>query len=292
MAIVASGAFVNVVVHVVVLVIHFRLAVLVTENAFESGKIGLVEVTIRAGIPLVAVLAGVNREIQLIVIPVCRLPCGGAMANFALNRKVCRNVVGIGCVVKIGLMATDTCCRRAGISAGVTTVAIHTGVRTGQRKICVIVIKYCGLPRYRAVANFAFQRKCSSDVVGIRRRLKIIFVTGNAGGWRSGIPGTVAAQTIQPDVRTGQREIGGVMVKRRRFPCGSAVTKRTIETEVILHMPRIGCALKIRLMARIALRWQRGEIAGFVAAFALKRRMCAGKRKLGQIVIEICRNKG
>jgi hypothetical protein len=62
--------------------------------------------------------------------------------------------------------------------------------------------------------------------------------------------------------------------------------------EIILHMVGIVRRCKIIFMAGKTISGKRGELTVFVAAFADKGLMCAGQRKRGQVVIELCRLPG
>jgi hypothetical protein len=59
---------------ILMLVIHFRLIVLVTENAFKNFVIRRIHVTGGAILPFAAMLAGINAEILSIVIKGRRRP--------------------------------------------------------------------------------------------------------------------------------------------------------------------------------------------------------------------------
>ena len=62
------------------LVIHRRLIMGMTENAFENGKVVGIHMAIDAGIPFSLVFSGIDGEIHSIVIPGDLIPIVGGMA--------------------------------------------------------------------------------------------------------------------------------------------------------------------------------------------------------------------
>ena len=119
---ITGAAFVNIPGYIIVFIIHFRLTVFVAENAFENRKIILVHMAIRACIPLISMLTGINRKIQLIMIPVCLIPCCGVVARFALGGKSGCRMIRIGCALIIVHVATHTHRWRTGITARMTVI--------------------------------------------------------------------------------------------------------------------------------------------------------------------------
>ena len=155
-----------------------------------------------------------------------------------------------------------------------------------QREIRRVVIEKCRLPQIGIVAGFAFETEVVFNVIRIGGVLKICLVTGIASRWRSGVTFAVAIDAVHRNMRTRQREICRVVIKRRRFPREICVAIRAHNTEVICHMIRFVSVFKIYLMAGVTVGLQRDEFAIFVAIRALDCRMRPGKREIRQIVIK------
>ena len=92
------------------------------KNALENSKVILIHMAVGASIPLISMLPGVNRKIQLIMIPVCLIPPCGIVARFALCGKSGCRMIRIGCALIIIQMATHTNRRCAGITARMTVI--------------------------------------------------------------------------------------------------------------------------------------------------------------------------
>ena len=83
----------------------------------------------------------------------------------------------------------------------------------------------------------------------------------------------------------GQRESGVAVIKTRRRPSTRRVTDRTILTEPLLHMVRIGDGLEIRLVAAVTAGRSSGKSTA-VTLGAEQSGMPSVKRKAGRGVIE------
>lgn len=95
-----------------------------------------------------------ERKARAIMIERCRLPGDIAMATLAIVRIVAGHVIGIGRILKIGLMAREAIFRRSSVLAiGVTACAIHSLMRAHQRKRRTIVIECRRPPRATIVAD-------------------------------------------------------------------------------------------------------------------------------------------
>ncbi len=88
--------------------VHVRLVVLMTENAFEKFIIIGINVTIGAKVPFTLVAPEINGEIEVIVIPGRLFPVVRIMTLLAAGGKAGCQVVGIGGIVIIILMAGKT----------------------------------------------------------------------------------------------------------------------------------------------------------------------------------------
>lgn len=87
--------------------------------------------------------------------------------------------------------------------------------------------------------------------------LVVRLMTRVAGHRRSLIlPVHVALSAGCVDVRSGQWEIGQVVIERCRIPGIHRMALQAVVTEQIRHMVGVSHSLKIRLMAGVALRWR------------------------------------
>lgn len=85
--------------------------------------------------------------------------------------------------------------------------ALQSGVRTGEGKCRLGMIKRCRLPPGSTVAHLALLRDSSSSVIGIVCIVVIAQVAGNTcGGSQVEIAAAVALIALQLRVAAGQRE--------------------------------------------------------------------------------------
>ena len=100
-----------------------------------------------------------------------------------------------------------------------TAGAGRGGMRSGQRKGCIVVIERGRRPGGGAVANIALLRKSGAGVIRIGGVLEIHQVTGDTR--RAGQPVIAAGVTLaalQRAVSTGQRPAGRGVIKGRTHP--------------------------------------------------------------------------
>lgn len=79
-----------------------------TNGATENRVVGGVGMTFGALVPLVLVLAAVNREILRIMVESGRIPGILTVALLAIGRKTGRGMVGIGRLIVVRLVTADT----------------------------------------------------------------------------------------------------------------------------------------------------------------------------------------
>lgn len=105
MAIVTRLTVVLIIGPVPVLIVHLRFVVLVAEDALEHFVVRGVHVASCAGLPLAAMLAGIDAEVLAIVIEGRGQPRIQRVAHRAIVREIQCHVIRIGRPLKIGLMA-------------------------------------------------------------------------------------------------------------------------------------------------------------------------------------------
>lgn len=100
MAVKTGRAVIGVVLHLTVLIIHFTLTVFMAINAFKTGELIGVHMTIRTGVPFTLMFAGINWKILRVMIEIRRRPAAGAMAVTAVAWESRGRMIGIGgCVI-------------------------------------------------------------------------------------------------------------------------------------------------------------------------------------------------
>lgn len=110
-----------------------------------------------------------------------RPPCAGGVARRAVARKICCHVIGITRVLKIRLMARETIHGRARVAIiRMALIACHCKMRAGERKARAIMIEGCRSPHIVVVAQQAVLRIVISNMIRIRRALKIILMAREA----------------------------------------------------------------------------------------------------------------
>lgn len=70
MAAIAGITLIDIIPHSTVMTVHGRLPVLMTANTGEDRKIPAVRMALRAGIPLIPVRSGIDREIHPVMIEI------------------------------------------------------------------------------------------------------------------------------------------------------------------------------------------------------------------------------
>lgn len=107
------------------------------------------------------------------------------MAHFALLRQSSSGVVRICCSLEV-FQVTGNASRRCQvvIPIGMALCALHLRMRAGQRERGLGMIKSSGLPGGSLMTNLALLRNPGGDVIGIGCCLKILEMTGYAGGAR------------------------------------------------------------------------------------------------------------
>ena len=112
-------------------------------------------------------------------------------------------------------------------------------------------------PTRRVVADGALLRKARLRMVRIRCAVIVRLMARFAGRRQSCVHIVrMARRALHARVHTRQRELGGAVVERCTRPGGRGVAGRTLLRQVCLHVVRIGCAIVVREMTRLAGRRQ------------------------------------
>lgn len=86
-------------------------------------------------------------------------------------------------------------------------------------------------------------------VVRITDAIEILLMARIAIGWRPGISAGMTIDALKCQVSTRQREIGLIVIKCSRRPCGCIMTLGTIKIKIISHMVGITNVIIILLVA-------------------------------------------
>lgn len=148
-------------------------------------------------------------------------------------------------------------------------------------------------PRGRTVADVALLGKPYRRMIGVVRIGEVRQMAGNAGSIGDVvIPGAVALTALQIGMGPGQRPSRARMIERGRSPICGRMTQLALLRETDRHMVRIvGCCV-VRTVAPVARGRKRRVVVVLMAVDARHRRMRAGKRERGVVVVEGGRRPG
>ena len=202
-------------------------------------------------------------------------PVRGRVTDFALLRKSSRDVIGIVRALVILQVARDAS-RVADVVIPIDMAlrALHFGVRAGEGKGCLGMIKRGRLPDRGGVADLALLRESGSDVVGIGGSLKVLQVAGNASvAGEIEIASRVALLTLQLGMRSGQRKSDRIVIEIRRLPPGCVVTLLASLGKSQTNVVGIARLLKIEQVAAHARSWCTRVFSAHVTCGAFQRGM-------------------
>ncbi len=179
-------------------------------------------------------------------------PRRGGMAHGAILRKTRRHVTGVVRSIPIGQMARNASRRKSGVH--IVHVALSAGNRSmgpGQGELCrSVVIKGGASPIGGGMAKGTILRKTCSRVIRTGRLIVFRLVAGETLCRCSRKPVVgMALAAIDADVSARQRKCCLAVVKDGALPRGSRVTDLAILWETCRNVVRIGCLVKIRLVA-------------------------------------------
>jgi len=215
-----------------------------------------------------------------------RGPAVGAVAGFAIGGESGGLVIGICGIIIIVLVAGKTFGRCTGIPARVTIDTIQERMGSGYGELSLAVIENSRVPAVGGMALGAIVAEIIGDVVGIVGAEIILLVTGPAIGRRSGITLGMAFHTIQGGMSSRKRELGLIVIERRRGPAGGGMAQGTILTEIVGGMIGIVHAVVIILVARPAVRRGAGELPVHMASGTIDGQVLASQRKTSKVMIE------
>ncbi len=185
-----------------VFIIHFCLIVFMTINAFKTGKIILINMTITTGIPLSPVFTGINGEIFAVMIKSGSVPAAGGVAAFTGGWKTGGDVIGIRHIIIVRLMTGNTFRGRVTVSVAVAGRTLLLLMSAGQGKIRIGVIKGGRLPGRGTVTGGAIMAEIIRLMIGIADSIEIRTMTTPAITGRVFIAVAMAIHTINGGMGT------------------------------------------------------------------------------------------
>ena len=169
-----------------------------------------------------------QRETRLGVVERCGPPHARRMAERAVLRESCRQVIRSGRRVEgrsVASVARRGCSRE--LIAGMARRTLHRVVGAGQRKFRSTVVDCGALPLHRCVTGLAVLRERSGHVVRIGGGVERGEVTGNAGRTYSRKTSLCMARRARHGgVGACQRERSPGVIERRSHPGVSPLVDR------------------------------------------------------------------
>jgi hypothetical protein len=198
------------------------------------------------------------------------------MTVFTGNRKTGTGMIGIVCIGVLILMAGITVGSQACILSILMAIgAGHLLMSTGQRKICILMIKCSGGPGNITVTLPAVMIELTLHMVWISNSQIITLMTGIAIGGKSRILSILMAiGTGHLLMGTAQGEICICMIESCRGPGDITMTLTAVMIELILHMVRISNSLVFVLVAGVAVNWRSGKLSVNMAVTANDGQVC------------------
>ena len=220
-----------------------------------------------------------------------RPPCRCRVARRAVLRKASGHVIRIRRALEVRQVARGASGRCSRVTP--IHVALRAGgidVCAGERKARQIVIERSRTPRRRAMAHAAGLRDSRGDVVRIRSAVEVVQVAGSAIRAQAGvITVDVAGGARLADVRAGQREARGGMVKLRALPGGCGVTLLAGLRETACDVVRIRRAIEIVDVAGCAVLRRACKSAVHMALRARHIHVRTSEGELRQgVVVKLC----
>ena len=200
-------------------------------------------------------------------------PLRGGVASLAVLRESGGDVVRILGGLIIPEMAGGAGYVQAGVDA--TRMALQTGNRrvgSGKRELGHgSVIEGCAQPLCGVVAGGAGLWESRGGVVGILGGLVVLQMTGNAIGADGGeVAVGMALQAGDGGVRSGERELGHVVIEGGSLPGCGVVAGRAIAGESRRHVIRAGGLGEVGEVATGALGLDALKTVARVAGFAFQ----------------------
>lgn len=255
----------------------------VAVRASEHGEIRRVGV---AGVTHAIRPAMIRREIWMI--EDCSLPRGSVVARLAGRREAGRDVVRIGRVLVILLVAAIAVRRQiCVVVVNVALIAGQSGVRASQGEGSIVVVESRWDPSRGVVAHIAGRGIARLHVIWIIRFVEIIQMASDTlRVVQLVISIHVTLRALQGGMRTSERETGAGMVERGSQPVHGRVAGVAGGRESGLHMIRICGSIEILHMAGGTCPAVQVVVPVHVALGAWQGLVRSGQSKSRAVVIE------
>ncbi len=166
--------------------------------------------------------------------------------------------------------------------AGVPRSSMCSGI---YREILIVMIPVGIAPAAGIMTVLALSREIGCGMIGIIGLIVIGFVARVAVGWSIGVSIAMAGNAAYSHVSSGQRELRLRMIKGGLIPCRSIMTGCAVVVKIILHVIWIGGAVKVSLVARVAVGWSVG-VSIAMAGNAAYSHVSSCQRELGLRMIK------
>ena len=226
-----------------------------------------------------------EREARAVVVECAGLPRGFTVTGRTVQREASRYMVGIRRAVVVREVTGVTVRGSTRIPVAMALQAVSVHVRTLQREARIVVIERTRLPSRLGMTGRAVRREARSHVIRIRGPVVIGHMTSIAVRWRACIPVGMALDAVHVGVRALERKARAVMVEGAGLPRCFIMALSTIHREAGRHVVRIGGAVVVRQVARIA-RGRCARVAVRVALQAVHVRVRSRQREARRVVIE------
>jgi hypothetical protein len=232
------------------------VVVLMATHAGRAGDVVIVVDVAVGALPGWNDMRSGQRKSRLRVIKHCRLPGRRVVAGAAGLRETTCNMVRVRGVLEIGQVARDArCAGQVVVVVDVTVRALPwwNRMRAGQSEIDHRVIECGRRPGDHGVTLSAVRWEVGSNVIGVRRALKVLQVTVNAScaGEVENIVGVaVDALAWWYRVAAGQRESNRQVIEFRTHPVVRSMAGLARSRKLGGDMVRADSGLKIFKVAR------------------------------------------
>ena len=170
-----------------------------------------------------------------------------------------------------------------------TLSARHSGVLAGKWELGGAVIEVGSQPLRGGVAELTALRKAGRYVIGAGGRLVVLQMAGHAIDTDVGVVAIgMALQARDSGVRSGEWELGQIVIERGSLPAGSVVTGGTIVRKCGGHMIRVSGLGEVGEVAAGAVARNTLEMVACVAGATSQILVRPGQREMSEAgVIEV-----
>ncbi len=241
-------------------VVHLMLDVIRVPRRFELRPMASEAVGGSSVIPGLVALHTIGRpvragqgEVRVVVVDRSRFPSVLRVTNRAIVVVVAAHVIRIADALEVCQVAGVTVGGRSVEPGCVALVARQRPVSPLQREAGLIVVDGGRFPAVGGVTGSAVVVVVAADMVGVADGLESVGVAIEASLWRAGpTPADVTGRAINLLMLAGQLEPADVVIEGRWTPTGGGMTGRARLRKVGGRVIRVGRAIVVRHVARLA----------------------------------------